>query len=237
MPTHEQRGGNTRQWKEVMQKGFTFAAIAIAVSLLAGCGEDEFDGSYRLKFNDDSNVVLTVDGDSATVFMEIGNPPRIELVPPGFEVSVNDGKLILDDRGSDLRLVMVRNVDGQSLDCANCDEEPRFAALTHWRFDPNGPYDIDELLAEQERKNADVIALFETYEGARGYVVQNCMQYDLSAELCGCMPDELRRAGVSDADFMKFNSPAFQARDTADMQEQTKYKLAHFNALKACDQE
>lgn len=67
------------------------------------------------------------------------------------------GKLILDDKNSSLRLVMKRNVDERSLDCLNCKVLGLRADGLVWNYDPKGPYDVDQVLKEQERKREDAL--------------------------------------------------------------------------------
>lgn len=52
------------------------------------------------------------------------------------------------------RLAMKRNVDEQSLDCLNC-KILRIKDETVWKYDPKGPYDIDQMLQAQSRRDEE----------------------------------------------------------------------------------
>ncbi len=130
---------------------FKFAAIVFAGSFLVGCGDEDYTGAYRLHAPNDLTFVLTIRGDDADIFVEKGREARIN--PLGrMTVSVKGEKLFLDDVNSDDRWVMTRNVDERSLDCLNC-EALNLKDTMHWKYDPQGPYDLEQLLKEQARKD------------------------------------------------------------------------------------
>lgn len=136
-----------------MRTLFKFAAIIIACSFLVGCGDEDYTGAYRLHAPNDLTFILTIRGDNADIFVEKGKEARIN--PLGrMKVSVKGEKLFLDDVNSDERWVMTRNVDERSLDCLNC-EALNLKDTVHWKYDPLGPYDLEQLLKEQARKDEE----------------------------------------------------------------------------------
>ncbi|KAI2693088.1 hypothetical protein [Pseudomonas sp. TNT3] len=139
-----------------MRTLFELAATVVAASLLAGCGGEDFNGAYRFK---DSNVkgtmVLNVHGDEAELFVDF---EKDGIKPLGkMKVSVKEEKLILDAVNGSTRLVMRRNVDERSLDCLNCKVLGTKKDDLVWNYDPNGPYDVGQLLKDQARKNEEAM--------------------------------------------------------------------------------
>ncbi|AWF68496.1 MULTISPECIES: hypothetical protein [Pseudomonadaceae] len=142
------------------------AATVVAGTLLAGCGGEDFTGSYRAKNPSNSKVelVLNIHGNEAELIgQELGTGRIKPLVK--MTVSVKDGKLLLDDVNSSERLAMKRNVDEQSLDCLNC-KILRIKDDTVWKYDPKGPYDVDQMLKDQagrdeEQLNAELAKIQE----------------------------------------------------------------------------
>ncbi|WP_312246151.1 hypothetical protein [Stutzerimonas nitrititolerans] len=137
-----------------MRTLFKFAAAVFAGSLLAGCGDEDFTGAYRLDATKELVFVLNIRGDEADLFSEKGKDSRIAHYGQ-FKVSVKGEKLFLDDVNSDDRWVMTRNVDERSLDCLNC-ETINLKDTVHWKYDPQGPYDLEQLLKEQAREDEEV---------------------------------------------------------------------------------
>lgn len=139
-----------------MQTLFKLVATVVAGSILAGCGGDDFTGAYRFKAsNSERTMVLNVHGDEAEIFGEDGKDGRIKPLVK-MRVSVKGEKLLLDDVNSSERLAMKRNVDEQSLDCLNC-KVLRIKDETVWKYDPKGPYDIDQMLKDQARKDEEAL--------------------------------------------------------------------------------
>jgi len=135
---------------------FKFAVTAVIGALLSGCGNEDFTGAYRFK---DSGMigtmVLNVHGDEAELFGDLG---KGDIKPfSKMKVSVKDEKLLLDDVSSSTRLVMRRNVDERSLDCLNCKVLGMRTDEHVWKYDPEGPYDVDQMLKEQARKNEEAL--------------------------------------------------------------------------------
>ncbi|MHA5859307.1 hypothetical protein ACVSLU_22505 [Pseudomonas aeruginosa] len=134
-----------------MRTLFKFASVAVAGAVITGCGGEDFTGAYRYHEQISKGaMVLNIHGDEAEIFADI---VASGIKPVGkLSVSQKDGKLILDDKNSSLRLVMKRNVDERSLDCLNCKVLGLRADGLVWNYDPKGPYDVDQLLKEQARK-------------------------------------------------------------------------------------
>jgi hypothetical protein len=143
-------------WKDVMRTLSKFTAIVVTGALLAGCGDEDFTGAYRFKDAGMSGaLVLNVHGDEAELFGDLGEGG---IKPLGkMKVSVKDEKLLLDSMGDSTRLVMKRNVDERSLDCLNCKVLRMPADELVWAYDPKGPYDLDQMLKEQARKNEEAL--------------------------------------------------------------------------------
>lgn len=139
-----------KQKELVMHMLFKLVAAVFAGSLLAGCGDEDFTGAYRFNERNTGEIVLNVHGGEAEIFADDGEDG---IKPLGkMKVLVKDEKLLLDDVNSDLRLAMKRNVDEQSLDCLNCDVIGIKSDNSVWKYDPKGPYDVDQLLKEQALK-------------------------------------------------------------------------------------
>ncbi|NQD81160.1 hypothetical protein HP436_13340 [Pseudomonas sp. CrR14] len=134
-----------------MRTLFKFASVAVAGAVITGCGGEDFTGAYRYHEQISKGaMVLNIHGDEAEIFADI---VASGIKPVGkLSVSQKDGKLILDDKNSSLRLVMKRNVDERSLDCLNCKVLGLREDGLVWNYDPKGPYDLDQLLKEQARK-------------------------------------------------------------------------------------
>lgn len=139
-----------------MRTLFKFASVAIAGAVITGCGGEDFTGAYRYHEQISKGaMVLNIHGDEAEIFADI---VASGIKPVGkLSVSQKDGKLILDDKNSSLRLVMKRNVDERSLDCLNCKVLGLKADGLVWNYDPKGPYDVDQLLKEQARKREEAL--------------------------------------------------------------------------------
>ncbi|MHC8390185.1 hypothetical protein ACYZTM_19610 [Pseudomonas sp. MDT2-39-1] len=139
-----------------MRTFFKLVAVAVAGSGLAACGGEDFTGAYRFK---DSNIqrtmVLNVHGDEAEIFGDDGKG-RIKPLAK-LKVSVKDEKLLLDDVNGSARLAMRRNVDEQSLDCLNCKVIGLKKDDLVWEYDPKGPYDVQQLLKDQARKDEEAM--------------------------------------------------------------------------------
>jgi hypothetical protein len=129
-----------------MRTFFKLVAVVVAGLCLAACGDKGFTGAYRM-----GSMVLNIHGDEAEVFEDHGS---IKFIGK-FKVSVKDEKLLLED-GSSTRLAMKRNVDEQSLDCLNC-VEGDLNKVVVWKYDPKGPYDVQQLLKDQARKNEQAL--------------------------------------------------------------------------------
>ncbi len=98
-------------------------------------------------------MVLNVHSDEAELF---GDFEKDGIKPLGkMKVSVKDKKLLLDAVNGSTRLVMRRNVDERSLDCLNCKVLGMETDEHVWKYDPKGPYDVDQMLKEQARKNEE----------------------------------------------------------------------------------
>lgn len=139
-----------------MRTLFKFASVAVAGAVITGCGGEDFTGAYRYHEQISKGaMVLNIHGDEAEIFADI---VASGIKPVGkLSVSQKDGKLILDDKNSSLRLVMKRNVDERSLDCLNCKVLGLRADGLVWNYDPKGPYDVDQLLKEQARKREEAL--------------------------------------------------------------------------------
>ncbi|MCE5364131.1 hypothetical protein [Pseudomonas anguilliseptica] len=139
-----------------MRTLFKFAATAAIGALLSGCGNEDFTGAYRFKDSGmKGTMVLNVHGDEAELFGDLG---KDGIKPLGkMKASVKDEKLLLDTVNSSTRLVMRRNVDERSLDCLNCKVLGMRTDELVWTYDPEGPYDVDQMLKEQARKNEEAL--------------------------------------------------------------------------------
>lgn len=139
-----------------MRTLFKFASVAVAGAAITGCGGEDFTGAYRYQESSSKLVmVLNIHGDEAELFADI---VASGIKPVGkLHASQKDGKLILDDKNSALRLVLKRNVDERSLDCLNCKVLGLRADELVWNYDPKGPYDVDRLLKEQARKREEAL--------------------------------------------------------------------------------
>lgn len=149
-----------------------FVSLALAGSILAGCGSEDFTGAYRYKIPGSERVmVLNVHGDEAEIFGEDVSDGRIKPLVK-MKVSVKDKKLLLDDVNSSERLALTRNVDEQSIDCLNCKVLGINDAAV-WKYDPQGPYDVERMLKDQALKdeealNAELLKMQEQiYEQAK----------------------------------------------------------------------
>lgn len=138
-----------------MRTFLKLVAVAIAGSILAACGGEDFTGAYRFKdSNMQGDMVLNIHGDEAELFGDNENG----IKPLGkMRVSVKDGKLLLDDVTATNRIAMKRNVDEQSLDCLNCKVIGARKDDLVWKYDPKGPYDVGQLLKDQARKNEEAM--------------------------------------------------------------------------------
>ncbi|MGY8813037.1 MAG: hypothetical protein ACKVK5_18660 [Pseudomonadales bacterium] len=146
--------GGKNQWMDVMRTLFKLAAAVVTGSLLTGCGDNDFTGAYRVQVTKESSLVLNLKGDEADFFLEKGRDARIDYYGK-MKVVAKGEKLLLEDEDS-LRVAMKRNVDEQSLDCLNC----KVLGLKDevlWKYDPKGPYDVDQLLKDQTRKDEDAL--------------------------------------------------------------------------------
>ncbi|OQR31017.1 hypothetical protein BWR59_16025 [Pseudomonas sp. Bc-h] len=139
-----------------MRTLFKSASVAVACAVISGCGGEDFTGAYRYQESSSKGaMVLNIHGDQAELFADI---VATGIKPVGkLKVSQKDGKLLLDDKNSSLRLVMKRNVDERSLDCLNCKVLGMRADELVWNYDPKGPYDVDQLLKEQARKREEAL--------------------------------------------------------------------------------
>ena len=139
-----------------MRTLFKFASVAVCGAVMTGCGGEDFTGAYRYQEQVSKGaMVLNIHGDEAEIFADI---VASGIKPVGkLSVSQKDGKLLLDDKNSSLRLVMKRNVDERSLDCLNCKVLGLRADGLVWNYDPKGPYDVDQLLKEQARKREEAL--------------------------------------------------------------------------------
>lgn len=139
-----------------MRTLFGFASVAVAGAVITGCGGEDFTGAYRYQEQSSKGaMVLNIHGDEAEIFADIvasSIKPVAKL-----KVSQKDGKLLLDDKNSSLRLVMKRNVDERSLVCLNCRVLGLRADGLVWSYDRKGPYDLDQLLKEQVRKREEAL--------------------------------------------------------------------------------
>jgi len=138
-----------------MRTFFKVMAVGVAGAFLAACGGEDFTGAYRFKdSNMNAAMVLNVHGDDAELFVDFGN----RIKPYGkLKVSVNDGKLLLDEVNGTTRLAMRRNVDERNLDCLNCKVLGMKKDEYVWTYDPKGPYDVAQMLKEQDRKNEEAM--------------------------------------------------------------------------------
>ena len=133
-----------------------FVSLALASSILTGCGSEDFTGAYRYKIPGSERVmVLNVHGDEAEIFGEDVSDGRIKPLVK-MNVSVKDKKLLLDDVNSSERLALTRNVDEQSVDCLNCKVLGINDAAV-WKYDPQGPYDVEQMLKDQALKDEEAL--------------------------------------------------------------------------------
>ncbi|WP_122321185.1 hypothetical protein [Pseudomonas amygdali] len=139
-----------------MRTFLKLVAFAVAGSVLAGCGGEDFSGAYRLTESGmQGEMVLNIHGDEAELFADFGAGG---IKPLGkMRVSVKDAKLLLDDVNGSTRLAMKRNVDERSLDCLNCKLLSAKKDDPVWKYDPKGPYDVDQMLKEQARKREEAL--------------------------------------------------------------------------------
>lgn len=139
-----------------MRTLFKFASVAVAGAVITGCGGEDFTGAYRYQEQSSKGaMVLNIHGDEAEIFADF---VASGIKPVGkLSVSQKDGKLLLDDKNSSLRLVMKRNVDERSLDCLNCKVLGMRADSLVWNHDSKGPYDVDQLLKEQAHKREEAL--------------------------------------------------------------------------------
>lgn len=135
---------------------FKFASVVVAGAVITGCGGEDFTGAYRYQETSSKGaMVLNIHGNEAELYADI---VASGIKPVGkLNVSQKDGKLLLDDKNSSLRLVMKLNVDERSLDCLNCKVLGLRADVLAWNYDPNGPYDVDQLLKDQARKREEAL--------------------------------------------------------------------------------
>ncbi|YCH23349.1 hypothetical protein M1D96_07610 [Pseudomonas sp. D1-3] len=128
--------------------------VALAGIVLVACADEDFSGAYRFK---DSKMkgpmVLNIHGKEAELFADLGKDGIRALGK--MRVSTKDGKLLLDDVNSSLRLAMRRSVDERSLDCLNCKVLGMKTDEHVWEYDPKGPYNVDQLIQEQARKREE----------------------------------------------------------------------------------
>lgn len=139
-----------------MRTLFKFAAVVVFGTVLSGCGDEDFTGAYR--FRDSSMkmvLVLNIHGDEAVFFGDLGKAGIKPLSK--MKLSTSNEKLFLDDMNGSSRLVMKRNVDERSLDCLNCKVIGLKADELAFKYDPEGPYDVEKLLKEQERKDEEAL--------------------------------------------------------------------------------
>tara|TARA_Y100000780_G_scaffold231692_1_gene258131 strand:- start:96 stop:701 length:606 start_codon:yes stop_codon:yes gene_type:complete len=197
-----------------MGKGIATAAVAIIASLLAGCGKEDFTGAYRLKATLYDSLVLNVEGDSAQMFLERGSDKRIEIIGKGFNVKTNDkDRLLLEDRSSGFRWVLVRDDDERIIKCLTCEEK-----LAYWEFDPRGPYDVSRLLMAQDGKDL---------------AVKTCSERGTSRETCSCAVNRLESNGA-DPHFviaMTYAKPPTNQSEAADI---AKYSQQFDEAIRYC---
>lgn len=139
-----------------MRTLFKFAAVTAFGTVLSGCSGEDFTGAYRFHDSRMKGVmVLNIHGDKAELFGDLGQSGIKPLSK--LKVSSSGEKLFLDDTNSSTRLVMKRNVDERSLDCLNCKVVGMKADELVWKYDPQGPYDVDKLLKEQARKDEEAL--------------------------------------------------------------------------------
>lgn len=213
-------------------KKWKVALIGMASTLLAGCGDEDFTGAYRLQAPKNVAVVLNILRDEADIFMEKGAEARIEPIGK-MKVSVKGEKLFLDDVNSNDRWVMKRNVDERSLDCLNC-EVLNLKDTVHWKYDPKGPYDVTQMLKEQARKDEEEVAKLSTYEGSVAHVVNACVQKGVSREICACTPQKLKKMGFSEAEFIKFSKSNFKPSGQEELWRYTEYGNSVRSAAMQC---
>lgn len=118
---------------------------------------------------------------------------------------------------------MKRSMDERSLDCLNCTEINMGKDELFWKYDAHGVYDVDHMLKEQARKDKEEAARLSTYGGIRDHVVNMCMESELQRKVCECVPKELKKMGISDAEFIKRANPKFRSNSWADEKQQTKF--------------
>lgn len=244
--------GRQRPMEGRLRNLIKFSVATIAASLLVGCGEEDFTGSYRHVMAGQS-LVLDIRGSKAKVFAEIDG--RV-FARSDLNVSVKGEKLFLDSEDGADRVVMKRNVDERSLDCLNCKVMSFVQDEVLWKFDPKGPYDLDQLLRDQARKDEEdaanqarkakeeaanrairekeEAARLSTYSGALDRVVNECVQKGLSRRLCECIPRRLKTNGVSDTDFIKLTNPKFRPANQAERALQSAYSQRLNKSLSQC---
>ncbi|KKI25045.1 hypothetical protein APX70_00042 [Pseudomonas syringae pv. maculicola] len=139
-----------------MRNFFKLMAVAVAGSVVAACGGEDFTGTYRLKESGmQGEMVLNIHGDEAELLADFG---KGGIKPLGkMRVSVKDQKLFLDDVNGPTRLALKRNVDERSLDCLNCKLLSTKKDDPVWRYDPKGPYNVEQMLKEQARKREEAL--------------------------------------------------------------------------------
>jgi len=156
--------GDRNRWKDAMFRLFKLGVATVAASLLTGCGDEDFTGAYRLQTPDDMTLVLNIRGDEADTFWETNEDNGVRIKPIVIiKATVKGENLYLDDEKNDHHWIMTRSVDGKGLDCLNC-EALDFGGndTVHWQYDPRGPYDLEQLVKEQARKDdAERNAAFE----------------------------------------------------------------------------
>lgn len=141
--------------KDRMHTLLKTAAILAAGSLLAACGAEDFTGAYRVNVPGiKSMMVLDIHGERVEVFAETGDG---RIIPgPKLNASTKGRKLLVDDTHSGERLVFTRNIDERSLDCLNCKAFGLKDDML-WKYDPKGPYDLSQMLADQASKDKEVL--------------------------------------------------------------------------------
>lgn len=231
-----------------MYRLFKLAAAIVVASLLTGCGDEDFTGAYRYTLPGEA-LVLNIEGGEAKIFAE--KEGRV-LLRSTLTASVKDEKLFLDTADDTKRVVMKRNVDERSLDCLNCTVLSFGKDEVHWKYDPHGVYDVDQLLKEQARKDAEEAVKLEqlrkeqarkdaekaarlsTYAGALEHVVNLCVERGVLRKTCECVPKELKKLGVSDKDFIRFTNPSFSPTNRAEKDQQMKYGRNSREAAMRC---
>lgn len=138
-------------------------AAAVAATLLAGCGDEDFTGTYRLQTPDDLALILSVRGDEANTYWESNYDGEIRIKPVVIIKATAKGeKLYLDDEKNNHHWIMTRSADGKGLDCLNCEALDYGNDTVRWQYDPRGAHELEQLVKEQERKDeAEENAAFE----------------------------------------------------------------------------